>query len=203
MNTITPYTLVPDTEPMIEVDLATRKITVPESLYDIAVTGDNNAETLRIKVADRFDGVSLVEKNAFIWFRNARKEDYRQDIETVQHIDGSLILDWRIDERLTRYKGEVQFKVGFESTLYSLSSLPGKLNISETLNAGTVFETQEESITEQFLRRLSDLELLSVRLEENIAGLQTAAAQIERNKEELVQLRNETKFLKEHAVLVD
>lgn len=203
MNTITPYTLDPDTEPMIEVDLATRKITVPESLYDIAVTGDNNAETLRIKVADRFDGVSLVEKNAFIWFRNARKEDYRQDIETVQHIDGSLILDWRIDERLTRYKGEVQFKVGFESTLYSLSSLPGKLNIAETLNAGTVFETQEESITEQFLRRLSDLELLSVRLEENIAGLQTAAAQIERNKEELVQLRNETKFLKEHAVLVD
>lgn len=203
MNTITPYTLDPDTEPMIEVDLATRKITVPESLYDIAVTGDNNAETLRIKVADRFDGVSLVEKNAFIWFRNARKEDYRQDIETVQHIDGSLILDWRIDERLTRYKGEVQFKVGFESTLYSLSSLPGKLNISETLNAGTVFETQEESITEQFLRRLSDLELLSVRLGENIAGLQTAAAQIERNKEELVQLRNETKFLKEHAVLVD
>lgn len=203
MNTITPYTLDPDTEPMIEVDLATRKITVPESLYDIAVTGDNNAETIRIKVADRFDGVSLVEKNAFIWFRNARKEDYRQDIETVQHIDGSLILDWRIDERLTRYKGEVQFKVGFESTLYSLSSLPGKLNISETLNAGTVFETQEESITEQFLRRLSDLELLSVRLEENIAGLQTAAAQIERNKEELVQLRNETKFLKEHAVLVD
>lgn len=203
MNTITPYTLDPDTEPMIEVDLATRKITVPESLYDIAVTGDNNAETLRIKVADRFDGVSLVEKNAFIWFRNARKEDYRQDIETVQHIDGSLILDWRIDERLTRYKGEVQFKVGFESTLYSLSSLPGKLNISETLNAGTVFETQEESITEQFLRRLSDLELLSVRLEENIAGLQTAAAQIERNKEELIQLRNETKFLKEHAVLVD
>lgn len=203
MNTITPYTLVPDTEPMIEVDLATRKITVPESLYDIAVTGDNNAETLRIKVADRFDGVSLVEKNAFIWFRNARKEDYRQDIETVQHIDGSLILDWRIDERLTRYKGEVQFKVGFESTLYSLSSLPGKLNIAETLNAGTVFETQEESITEQFLRRLSDLELLSVRLGENIAGLQTAAAQIERNKEELVQLRNETKFLKEHAVLVD
>lgn len=203
MNTITPYTLDPDTEPMIEVDLATKKITVPESLYDIAVTGDNNAETLRIKVADRFDGVSLVEKNAFIWFRNARKEDYRQDIETVQHIDGSLILDWRIDERLTRYKGEVQFKVGFESTLYSLSSLPGKLNISETLNAGTVFETQEESITEQFLRRLSDLELLSVRLEENIAGLQTAAAQIERNKEELIQLRNETKFLKEHAVLVD
>lgn len=203
MNTITPYTLDPDTEPMIEVDLATRKITVPESLYDIAVTGDNNAETIRIKVADRFDGVSLVEKNAFIWFRNARKEDYRQDIETVQHSDGSLILDWRIDERLTRYKGEVQFKVGFESTLYSLSSLPGKLNIAETLNAGTVFETQEESITEQFLRRLSDLELLSVRLEENIAGLQTAAAQIERNKEELIQLRNETKFLKEHAVLVD
>lgn len=203
MNTITPYTLDPDTEPMIEVDLATRKITVPESLYDIAVTGDNNAETIRIKVADRFDGVSLVEKNAFIWFRNARKEDYRQDIEIVQHIDGSLILDWRIDERLTRYKGEVQFKVGFESTLYSLSSLPGKLNIAETLNAGTVFETQEESITEQFLRRLSDLELLSVRLEENIAGLQTAAAQIERNKEELVQLRYETKFLKEHAVLVD
>lgn len=203
MNTITPYTLDPDTEPMIEVDLATRKITVPESLYDIAVTGDNNAETIRIKVADRFDGVSLVEKNAFIWFRNARKEDYRQDIETVQHIDGSLILDWKIDERLTRYKGEVQFKVGFESTLYSLSSLPGKLNIAETLNAGTVFETQEESITEQFLRRLSDLELLSVRLEENISGLQTAAAQIERNKEELVQLRNETKFLKEHAVLVD
>lgn len=203
MNTITPYTLDPDTEPMIEVDLATRKITVPESLYDIAVTGDNNAETLRIKVADRFDGVSLVEKNAFIWFRNARKEDYRQDIETVRHIDSSLILDWRIDERLTRYKGEVQFKVGFESTLYSLSSLPGKLNIAETLNAGTVFETQEESITEQFLRRLSDLELLSVRLGENIAGLQTAAAQIERNKEELIQLRNETKFLKEHAVLVD
>lgn len=203
MNTITPYTLDPDTEPMIEVDLATRKITVPESLYDIAVTGDNNAETIRIKVADRFDGVSLVEKNAFIWFRNARKEDYRQDIETVRHIDGSLILDWKIDERLTRYKGEVQFKVGFESTLYSLSSLPGKLNIAETLNAGTVFETQEESITEQFLRRLSDLELLSVRLEENISGLQTAAAQIERNKEELVQLRNETKFLKEHAVLVD
>lgn len=203
MNTITPYTLDPDTEPMIEVDLASRKITVPESLYDIAVTGDNNAETIRIKVADRFDGVSLVEKNAFIWFRNARKEDYRQDIETVQHIDGSLILDWKIDERLTRYKGEVQFKVGFESTLYSLSSLPGKLNIAETLNAGTVFETQEESITEQFLRRLSDLELLSVRLEENIAGLQTAAAQIERNKEELVQLRYETKFLKEHAVLVD
>lgn len=203
MNTLTPYTLDPDTEPMIEVDLATRKITVPESLYDIAVTGDNNAETIRIKVADRFDGVSLVEKNAFIWFRNARKEDYRQDIETVRHIDGSLILDWKIDERLTRYKGEVQFKVGFESTLYSLSSLPGKLNIAETLNAGTVFETQEESITEQFLRRLSDLELLSVRLEENISGLQTAAAQIERNKEELVQLRNETKFLKEHAVLVD
>ena len=133
MSDISLYMQDPDSEPMLEVDWDTRKCTVPEELYDIAVTNENNAETVYIKVPNSFDGETLGNKSAGIRVQNANNEMYFVDVIMDQESEeGYIILEWTIDSRVTMYAGEILFEVHFNGELYNLHTLPAKLNVLES-----------------------------------------------------------------------
>ena len=50
----------PELEPVITIDPDTRVVTVPKELYNIAVVGDHNAETVYITVPRFFDGIDFI-----------------------------------------------------------------------------------------------------------------------------------------------
>ena len=64
-------TVDPEKEPVFQVDLNTRKITVPNAFRNLAVRGDHNAEVIWFAFDPIFDGELLEDKGVGLQFVNA------------------------------------------------------------------------------------------------------------------------------------
>lgn len=209
MSDISLYMQDPNSEPMLEVDWDTRKCTVPEELYDIAVTNENNAETVYIKVPNSFDGETLGNKSAGIRVQNANNEMYFVDVIMDQESEeGYIILEWTIDSRVTMYAGEILFEVHFNGELYNLHTLPAKLNVLKGLDYISDSEMPEfENKIDEFMMRLSNLELKLNELESKLDAetdktdeYDEKIANIEQN---ITTLTDELNYLKQNVVYLN
>ena len=173
----------PELEPVITIDPDTRVVTVPKQLYNIAVVGDHNAETVYITVPRFFDGIDLSYDNPdpkatddhlpFIRFLNAKGE-YGEVRPSLEYVDINGIehikLGWPIGHPVTDYSGEIQFSVVFKATelhedltsdvMYQWQTLVGKMNIQQTLPTEAkeqVYATAKEQFYYEVFKQIAEL----------------------------------------------
>ena len=197
------YNISPETEPIFNVDLDIRTITVPDILKNIGVSGDNNAETIYFKVSDTFDGIPLNDMTVYIQFQNANKEYYSSKTTDISHdIPGFLTVGWKIDHRLTRYAGKVKFQLQFTAQDYVLNTTPAELNILEGLNISTEAPDPSETVIEQFNRRLGDIENALRNIQDQVSIFPDFQDKINQVDEEINALKNATSFLKNNVIYI-
>ena len=158
-----PYFLrLPLDEPFFEINANTRGITVPGELSQIGVVGDRLAEILFFKIDRYYDAVDLDTRHIYIEWEapdgqgGVRKGISRDFLRDTQSEKDKIIFGWLIDDVLTAYIGTIRFAVRFvewtdredeaganAKLLYSFSSLPATISVSDTLHY-TLFEDDEE-----------------------------------------------------------
>jgi hypothetical protein len=133
----------PENEPVFNVDLNTREISVPSALRQIGVVGDHNAETLWFAFDRYFDGEDLMTKAVGIQFRDAlgnvamRQADYRQD--TSDSTDKKVVLiGWKVPFDVTHTSGQVTLSLRFYTLtdtdcIYSLGTENAQVYIGDSL----------------------------------------------------------------------
>lgn len=128
--------LLPGDEPLLRIDLDTRKIEAPEYL---SVATDHRAETVYFSVNRYFDNVDLSTMSCIIQFINAAGES---GIYVVPFYDVSrgdeMLIPWVIEGAVTAKAGTVSYSVQFfrvsESSSkfsYNLNTLPATGKILE------------------------------------------------------------------------
>lgn len=154
-----PYFLrLPLDEPFFEINANTRGITVPGELSQIGVVGDKFAEILFFKIDRYFDAVDLDTRHIYIEWElpDGTRGISRDFLRDTQSEKDKIIFGWLIDDVLTAHTGTIRFAVRFvewtergdeagtnEKMLYSFSSLPATISVSDTLHY-TLFEDDEE-----------------------------------------------------------
>ena len=113
-NEYFPFLRIPKDEPVYDIDLKTRTITVPEFL---SVEKEHNAEIIWFK-ADRFyDDFDLYSCNCWILYSNVLKEDYfyAAPIMVIGEDFGvdKILIPWAIGESATRKGGTIEFSFQF------------------------------------------------------------------------------------------
>ena len=104
--------LLPKNEKIYDIDLNTRKISVPQFL---SVAKDHQAETIYFKFDRYFDYTDLTTKTCIIRFTNANGENYiypvpYYDTETLAN-DNKVIIPWCIQGAATDKAGIVKFAI--------------------------------------------------------------------------------------------
>ena len=106
--------LLPGNEPILKIDLNTRKIESPEFL---SVTTDHRSETVFFRVNRYFDNVDLSEMSCVIQFINAAGESGIYvvpfyDITTLGETQ-EMLIPWVIEGAVTAAAGKVLYSVQF------------------------------------------------------------------------------------------
>lgn len=154
-----PYFLrLPLDEPFFEINANTRGITVPGELSQVGVVGDKLAEILFFKIDRYYDAVDLDTRHIYIEWElpDGTRGISRDFLRDTQSEKDKIIFGWLIDDVLTAQIGTIRFAVRFvewtdrgdeaaanAQLLYSFSSLPATISISDTLHY-TLFEDDEE-----------------------------------------------------------
>ena len=131
--------LLPGDEPLLRIDLDTRKIDAPEYL---SVATDHRAETVFFSVNRYFDNVDLSTMSCIIQFINAAGESgiYVVPFYDISRGDDNMIIPWVIEGAVTAKAGSVVYSVQFfrvsESSSkysYNLNTLPATSKILNNL----------------------------------------------------------------------
>ncbi len=175
MNLPSLAVLIPSTENIYEFDLNTRKIEAPEFLSNYT---DHVAEVIYFKCDRFFDYMDLANCTCIIQYKNAKGESRVYPVPFVDvatcSLENKMLIPWCVDGNVTAQAGEVMFSIRFYKisengtmVTYSLSSLPAKSQVLDTMNVigddGEPFvfaPTQYQELVhriEQY-ERLNDLE---------------------------------------------
>ncbi len=154
-----PYFLrLPLDEPFFEINANTRGITVPGELSQVGVVGDKFAEVIFFRMDRYFDAVDLDTRHIYIEWElpDGTRGISRDFLRDTQSEKDKIIFGWLIDDILTAQTGTIRFAVRFvewtdrgdeantnAQLLYSFSSLPATISISDSLHY-TLFEDDEE-----------------------------------------------------------
>ena len=103
-NTYAPLVRIPKDEPVYEVNLDTREISIPEFL---SVQEDHNAEIVWFKVRRFYDNIDLFDSTCWIQYKNAIGEH-----QAVSQIKGNVT---KCFGQSTFYKSSVGFKMGMRA----------------------------------------------------------------------------------------
>lgn len=192
----------PDTEPVIQIDADLRIIEVPEVLQNIAVTGDHLSETIYFNCPRFFDGEDLSNHTCIIRFINAGNEYGEDNVVNMEVNESSLYFGWALDNNATKYSGEVNFTVQFETcdedgsnVQYQWQTTPATLTILPALDIDSTISDSE--INEILFRNLTDRVNA---LQENVATLQSQISSLSEILEEINTMKNEINYLKENVV---
>lgn len=185
---------VEDTEPIVEIDSDSRKITVPDELFNIGVTGDHNCETVYFKIARYFDGADLSTHDCIIRFFNAAHEYGEKGVSNVEIFDDYIKFGWCIDKRVTRYSGEIEFTVQFETIdEYQWQTIPAKFNILQGLDDGSIIVDKDDSLFRTLSKQVDDI---NNRLE----SIQLEIDKISDIEKQVTTLNNDVDYLKNNVV---
>ena len=144
-------TVDPEKEPVFQVDLNTKKISVPNAFRNLAVKGDHCAEVIWFAFDPIFDGELLENKSVVLQFVNAVNRTgvipsyYRQHNSGT---NGKLLIGWPITRELTEAAGTIEISIRFYDVsdidmTYSLGTESVKVNILE----GLYVTSDDENLT--------------------------------------------------------
>ena len=144
-------TVDPEKEPVFQVDLNTKKITVPSAFRNLAVRGDHNAEIIWFAFDPIFDGELLENKSVGLQFVNAVNRTGlipSQYHQYSSNTNGKLLVGWPITQELTEAAGTIEISIRFYDVsdvdmTYSLGTEPVKVNILE----GLYVTSEDENLT--------------------------------------------------------
>lgn len=124
--------LVPHNEHIMDVNLNTRKIKVPEFL---SVSKDHQSETVYFKFDRYYDMIDLTNMVCVIIYKNAKGEESIYpvpfyDVKTFA-AEKKVLIPWCIQGPATAYAGNIEFSILFfkldianKKLVYSLNTLP-------------------------------------------------------------------------------
>lgn len=162
-------TLLPKNEQIYNVDLNTRKITVPKFL---SVKNDHQAETVYFKIDRYYENIDLTNTTCIIKYTNAAKENYIYpvpfyDLENAIQ-ENKIIIPWCIQGQATKYSGTIKFAIcfykvnEFHEISYTLNTLVAESEILQGQNEEE-FNLSNNSITldNNMLELIQELEQAS------------------------------------------
>lgn len=139
------YIMVPLDEDPFEIDLNTRKITVPKSFSKCAsVQTDILAETIIFVVDRYFDYMDLANTNIYVQWTDPRGVPGATRVEMID-LDsepGKIKFAWPLNDAVTKTPGTVKFAVRFfritndnvKELVYSLNTLDAEIIIKAALH---------------------------------------------------------------------
>ena len=172
-NTYAPLIRIPKDEPVYEVNLDTREISIPEFL---SVQEDHNAEVVWFKVRRFYDNIDLFDSTCWIQYINADKEEYFYAAPKMVYSEDFgnewILIPWIISKEVAKREGIVTFAFQFfkisedaKRFLYVLNTQPAKGKILHGmgilpygfLEDGTLTEEQTLPQREQLASEIHQL----------------------------------------------
>lgn len=187
----------PDEEPIIQIDADLRTITIPEALKNIAVVGDHLSETIYFNCPRYFDGEDLSNHTCIIRFINAGNEYGESEAVDLEPEETTIKFGWAIDNQATKYSGDIDFTVQFETTnngiQYQWQTTPATLTILPALDIDSTISGNNETLFRALSNQVADLQKSVNTLQEYVLDTSAINSQIE-------NLKNEIDYLKSNVV---
>lgn len=155
---------IPDDEPIYEIDLNKREITIPEFL---SVEDDHNSEIIWFKTDRFFDNFDLYDCNCWIQYINANKEKHYYGapilVGASQFGNEQILIPWAISEEVSKKSGTIQFSFQFfkltedgNEFVFRLNTKPASGKILTGLKVDPVKDLANRTITEDEAKALDD-----------------------------------------------
>lgn len=190
-------TLNPSTEPIFEIDVDTRKIKVPQELYNICVSGDHLSEKIYFKCPRYFDDEDFSTHTCLIRFTNAKKVYGESPVVDMKIETDFLTFGWAIDNRATAYNGEISFTVQFETInegiKYQWQTTPAKLNVMAGLDIESALSDKNDTVFRSLTKQVADLQ-------EIVNKLQIKSGTIDGLSVMVNKLSEDVKYLQDNVV---
>ena len=158
--------LIPSNEQIYDIDLNTRKISVPKYL---SVKNDHQAETIYFKVDRYFENIDLVNMSCIIKYTNAENNSFIYpvpfyDIQNAIDKD-KIIFPWCIQGQATKKAGKIKFSICFykineqHKLSYALNTLVAEGEILQGQNEENYNFSQEDiTLDNNLLELIQELE---------------------------------------------
>ena len=158
--------LLPKNEKIYDIDLNTRKISVPKFL---SVAKDHEAETIYFKFDRYYDYIDLTTKACIIQYTNANGESYiypvpYYDTETFAG-ENKVIIPWCIQGKATEKSGIVKFAVKWDSVnenkklSYTLNTLRAEGEVLSGQNPNEMdWSSDQIDLSSELVGLIQDLE---------------------------------------------
>lgn len=158
--------LLPKDEKIYDIDLNTRKISVPKFL---SVAKDHEAETIYFKFDRYYDYIDLTTKACVIQYTNANGESFiypvpYYDVETFVS-ENKVIIPWCIQGKATEKAGTVKFAVKWYATnhdkkiIYTLNTLKAEAEVLAGQNPNEMdWSSDQIDLSSELAQLIQDLE---------------------------------------------
>lgn len=188
-----------ETEPVIEIDLDSRKIKVPKELQNIGVAGDHLCETVYFTCGRYFDDDDLSNRKCIIRYINAGNEYGEYEVTDLEALDETTIkFGWTLSKYVTRYKGTVKFTVQFETEdTYQFQTTPAIFTILAGLDIEDTITDKDDIL---FRTLTNQLEILQNNVDSLLAQSKSDTETIKDLKERVETLEEEVAYLKDNVI---
>lgn len=196
-------------EPEIIINPDKREIKVPQELYNIGVAGDNNAETVKIRVPRYFDGNDFSLRTCTISYNNALNERGIYKVREIQVEEDSILLNWYISKFVTKKTGKIHFVVEFKKEVderglsYSWSTLPAELNVMAGLDDNIVIDEKDLSLYQSLFSHIQATDRRLADLMQQIGDISMISYNLELLSSQMADLKSTIDLLKNSAAYID
>lgn len=196
-------------EPEIIINPDKREIKVPQELYNIGVAGDNNAETVKIRVPRYFDGNDFSLRTCTISYNNALNERGIYKVREIQVEEDSILLNWYISKFVTKKTGKIHFVVEFKKEVderglsYSWSTLPAELNVMAGLDDNIVIDEKDLSLYQSLFSHIQATDRRLADLMQQIGDISMILYNLELLSSQMTDLKSTIDLLKNSVAYID
>lgn len=196
-------------EPELIINPNTRKIDIPEELYNIGVATDDNAKMVKIRIPRYFDGCDLSTRKCTISYNNALKERGVYTVNEIVVEDDSLLLSWYISKFVTKKSGKIYFAVEFKKDMdergmsYSWSTLPAQLNVMAGLDDDIVINESDLSLYRSLLSQIQATDRRVATLMQQIGNITQTSANLDLLNFQIADLQSNMNFIRESVAYID
>lgn len=196
-------------EPEIIINPNKREIKVPQELHNIGVAGDNNAETVKIRVPRYFDGNDFSLRTCTISYNNALNERGIYKVREIQVEEDSILLNWYISKFVTRKTGKIHFVVEFKKEVderglsYSWSTLPAELNVMAGLDDNIVIDEKDLSLYQSLFSHIQATDRRLADLMQQIGDISMISYNLELLSSQMTDLKSTIDLLKNSVAYID
>lgn len=196
-------------EPELIINPNTRKIDIPDELYNIGVATDDNAEMIKIRIPRYFDGCDLSARKCTISYNNALKERGVYMVNEIVVEDDSLLLSWYISKFVTKKSGKIYFVVEFKKDMdergmsYSWSTLPAQLNVMAGLDDDIVINESDLSLYRSLLSQIQATDRRVAALMQQIGNITQTSVNLDLLNFQIADLQSNMNFIRESVAYID